>query len=261
MREDIRQEDSSGSEKNTSSRDTQADGNDYPAAAQEQASQTHSEQSKSFRQHWNSSTPLNRWTFVFTGIIAVATLFYAGFSGWQLIEIHKSSADTHMLAVAASEQADTNKMLLKGQFSAFVRAGLGGAFRNQSLIVNVGFDNEGKIKTRNSARYRITLITLPDERVIRTIGTYMVADLVPSEGESPMPNHYYTISHFTGKDLALYRNFSEGFRVEGHFRYDDGFGETINSDFCLINSGFTNYTCQNILLLLPPKPHAKRQQD
>lgn len=58
-----------------------------------------------FRRVWTDSTPQEHLTLVLTFVIATSTFFYTIFAGWQLYEIHSSSADTHALAVAAKNQA------------------------------------------------------------------------------------------------------------------------------------------------------------
>jgi|SRR5208282_3409461 len=47
----------------------------------------------------------DRWTLVFTFVIAVSTFFYTIFAGWTLHEIAAGGTDTHNLAVAAATQA------------------------------------------------------------------------------------------------------------------------------------------------------------
>jgi len=54
--------------------------------------------------HFPEARAHDRWTLVFTFVIAVSTFFYTIFAGWTLYEIHSGSADTHNLAVAAAKQ-------------------------------------------------------------------------------------------------------------------------------------------------------------
>jgi hypothetical protein len=55
--------------------------------------------------HFPEAKAHDRWTLVFTFVIAISTFFYTIFAGWTLDEIHSGSADTHNLAVAAKNQA------------------------------------------------------------------------------------------------------------------------------------------------------------
>jgi hypothetical protein len=54
--------------------------------------------------HFPEAKAHDRWTLVFTAVIAISTLAYAILAGWTLIEIHSGSKDTHNLAVAAAQQ-------------------------------------------------------------------------------------------------------------------------------------------------------------
>lgn len=61
---------------------------------------------KSFRRRWRSSGPVAKLTLICTGIVAIATVTYAVFAGWQLYEIRQGGKDTRRLAEAAQRQAD-----------------------------------------------------------------------------------------------------------------------------------------------------------
>ena len=56
--------------------------------------------------HFPDAKAHDRWTLVFTAVIACSTFFYTIFAGWTLVEIRASSSDTHNLADAASKQAN-----------------------------------------------------------------------------------------------------------------------------------------------------------
>lgn len=58
------------------------------------------------QRHFPEARAHDRWTLVFTAVIAISTFLYTIFAGWTLIEISSSSSDTHALAIAASKQAD-----------------------------------------------------------------------------------------------------------------------------------------------------------
>jgi hypothetical protein len=55
--------------------------------------------------HFPDAKAHDRWTLVFTAVIAVSTFLYTIFAGWTLHEIHSGGTDTHALAVAAKNQA------------------------------------------------------------------------------------------------------------------------------------------------------------
>jgi hypothetical protein len=65
---------------------------------------------RTFSQKWRLVSVNNKMVVYFTGVIAMATVLYTLFAGWQLSEIHKGSKDTHDLAVAAGKQADAAKV-------------------------------------------------------------------------------------------------------------------------------------------------------
>lgn len=55
--------------------------------------------------HFPDAKAHDRWTLVFTFVIALSTFFYTIFAGWTLHEIHSGGTDTHNLALAAGTQA------------------------------------------------------------------------------------------------------------------------------------------------------------
>ena len=61
---------------------------------------------KSYRRSWRSASPLTKLTIYLTGIIAVATALYMGFTGWQLHEIRSGGEETRKIAQAARDSAD-----------------------------------------------------------------------------------------------------------------------------------------------------------
>jgi len=68
------------------------------------------------RKHFPEAKAHDRWTLVFTFVIAVSTFFYTIFAGWTLYEIRSGGADTHALAVAAKNQAgDTSDIAQAAQ--------------------------------------------------------------------------------------------------------------------------------------------------
>lgn len=61
------------------------------------------------RGRWKRTATYNKMIAVATVVAAAATLFYAVFAALQLSEIKSSSSDTHDLAMAAKQQAETAK--------------------------------------------------------------------------------------------------------------------------------------------------------
>jgi hypothetical protein len=55
--------------------------------------------------HFPHAKSHDRWTLLFTCVIAVSSALYTLFAGWTLHEIRSGSADTHDLAIAAAQQA------------------------------------------------------------------------------------------------------------------------------------------------------------
>jgi hypothetical protein len=105
MDEDKKQEDQCEPEDGSPQGDAEAGSNHSRNAPNGEAHKARHGHSQSLRDHWRSSDPLQRWTFMFTGLIALATFCYAAFSGWQLYEMRSSSKDTHALAEAAEAQS------------------------------------------------------------------------------------------------------------------------------------------------------------
>jgi hypothetical protein len=138
---------------------------------------------------------------------------------------------------------DLNKRLIKTAQAASITAEMG--FAGKGSTVNIGFANHGKTATTLLAHYDITLESLPSEKQLRIVGSETVTDSIPREGEPKMPNHFYEIDGFTGEDLALYRSSQEGIRISGTFQYDDGFGEIISKQFCLVSASFQVMECGN----------------
>jgi hypothetical protein len=94
-------------------------------APQRRNQDAETERKKSLRRSWRSSSPITKLTVIFTGVIAVATVLYCLFSGWQLYEIHSGSKDTHELALAAKQQAvamDTSNSRAKLALDASIEA-------------------------------------------------------------------------------------------------------------------------------------------
>jgi hypothetical protein len=149
---------------------------------------------------------------------------------------------------------DLNKKLVKGTFAAVIIPDIG--FDANDSTVNVVLANHGKAITNTWARYEIVQESLPDERPVRFHRQYDVADSVVREGDAP--NHYYVIDGFTKQDLDLYRASQEGIKVNGTFRYDDGFGEIITKDFCMITTAFGRFPCDGLARYIHSLPHTSR---
>jgi len=111
MEENKRQEGGDKANSEAPSSNAQAQDNHGPDATNKEPCDSNRKQRQGFRDHWRSSSPLERWTFAFTGVIAFATFCYAVFSGWQLYEIHSGSEDTHMLAEAAKRQTEKTETI------------------------------------------------------------------------------------------------------------------------------------------------------
>jgi hypothetical protein len=55
--------------------------------------------------HFPDAKAHDRWTLVFSAVVAGSTFLYTAFAGWTLHEIRVGSTDTHNLATAAGTQA------------------------------------------------------------------------------------------------------------------------------------------------------------
>ena len=61
---------------------------------------------KSYRRSWRGASPLTKLQLGLTAVVAIATVIYALFSGWQLYVIRAGGEDTRKLAQAAQTQAN-----------------------------------------------------------------------------------------------------------------------------------------------------------
>ncbi len=68
---------------------------------------------------WKESSPHDHLMLALTCVIAFSTFWYMVFAGWTLYEIYVGSQDTHRLAVAAQDQAQTAKSALASSERAF----------------------------------------------------------------------------------------------------------------------------------------------
>jgi multidrug efflux pump subunit AcrA (membrane-fusion protein) len=63
---------------------------------------------KSYRRSWRGASPLTKLQLGLTAVVAIATVIYALFSGWQLYVIRAGGEDTRKLADAAQRQASAS---------------------------------------------------------------------------------------------------------------------------------------------------------
>jgi hypothetical protein len=167
----------------------------------------------------------------------IAATIYASIAALQWCSMQQSNKITR-------ESLKLNQVLIKDTFAASVVAEIG--FSGNDSTVNIGFPNRGKVGTTSSAVYEITLISLPEQNPIRSVGTFSVTDSVPRMGENPMPNHYYPIESFTKNDLAAYRDSREAIKISGTLGYDNGFGDKISKHFCVATTAFQSMDCDGI---------------
>jgi len=83
-----------------------ADPNNQSHASVGNTKSTQADKRKSVRKSWRSSGPIAKATVVFTGVLAVTTILYTFFAGWQLVEISSNGEDTKKAAQAAQESAN-----------------------------------------------------------------------------------------------------------------------------------------------------------
>jgi hypothetical protein len=201
---------------------------------------------------WEQLDASERIGHIIALLTLIALIFYAGYT----VKIYRA---TEKSAEAAKRTADTNSNLVKATFAAYITAeiGLQSTVRPETgqwrATVNVSFTNHGKTKTTLSSTYVITQMSLPEKKRTGVIGSYSVTEIVPRDTDGPMPNHYYPLKWITGQEGDLYRNRYIAFEVNGRLRYDDGFGEIIDTPFCRISTGYNIYGCDQIDAYLPPK--------
>ena len=73
-----------------------------------------------FSQRWKQTALHNQAMVIGTIVIAVATVIYSIFAGWQLYEIHTGSVDTHAMAEAVKIQSEVAMQALHGSHRPWV---------------------------------------------------------------------------------------------------------------------------------------------
>lgn len=106
-------EERSSAKESQSSSAIETDADKKKKASRRNARDADPDHKKSFRRSWRSASPLTKVTLILTGIIAIATVLYMVFAGWQLYEIHSGSEETRKLSQAARDSANTTKDQLK----------------------------------------------------------------------------------------------------------------------------------------------------
>jgi hypothetical protein len=99
--------------------------------------------------HFPEARAHDRWTLVFTSVIAISTFFYTVFAGWTLYEIHSGSADTHTLAVAAYTQAALEKTRFGASLDLNKWTGLYHSQDNRSIWGKLQVQNNGPVPAQN----------------------------------------------------------------------------------------------------------------
>ncbi len=186
-------------------------------------------------------------------IIALVTL------GLLLVNLYQMKA-TKKTAKAAIDANKLTRTLLKGSYSDFINVDIGMSIPQtpQSelhTILNIGFENHGKMETTLHSQYTITIITIPDKAFLRFVAKDEKTDRVPRQGESPMPNHYYKLRHLIPQDIPFLQSGYEAIKIEGTMEYDDGFGEIISTPICKISRGPSvgaALPCDEVDAYLPP---------
>ncbi len=149
-----------------------------------------------------------------------------------------------------------NKDMIKATYASVVVPDIGFAMDISGFgTANVGFVNHGKAITNITAQYDVTQESLPDEKRMGFSKSFTIKDSIVRENEGP--NHYTVIDGFSKRDLDLYKASREGIRVSGTFQYDNGFGDVITNNFCLVSAAFNSaIKCSEIVRYmhsLPPQ--------
>lgn len=108
--------------------------------------------------------------------------------------------------------------------------------------INLNFRNVGKVKAKNFvAEATMTRRTLPDYGILGDAQRKQVAktEMRPYEQTGPQgivdsASIRFDTDAFTEQDLKLLDDLEEVIEINGHFQYDNGFGDIVREPFCFL---------------------------
>jgi len=105
--------------------------------------------------HFPEARAHDRWTLLFTAVIAVSTALYTLFAFWTLREIHSGGADTHTLAIAAATQAShTREIAQAAQEQVDAADKISDAANSFSATANVAVEEFKRAAAESAAASR-----------------------------------------------------------------------------------------------------------
>lgn len=211
--------------------------------------------------HFPDAKAHDRWTLVFTSVIAVSTFLYMVAAIWTLIEIHSGSIDTHELAVQAKNQAgatktladaaknnsDLQRTIVEGTQTAEVMPGdLNLDDRNflRVSVMNVG----GVASAKSSVDIEVTHQHLPDKRPLGTTQVFhFTADNLRVRQSSGA--HVFEILGYTQKDKWNIYHKKQAIIINTTIEFENGFGKLVQRK-----------SCNEYLSIYGPKDHPQNPE-
>jgi hypothetical protein len=196
---------------------------------------------KSYRRSWRSASPLTKLQIYLTTVIAIATVLYCGFAGWQLIEIRSGGEETRKIAQAARDSADA------AQRQANVSVEQLDAIRKAALAAN---DSAEAAKKQANASLTQANVS---ERMARQneslINSTQTSARAAEQSASIAQNTFRLVYRPSlGVDGIEMTKFKEGEEIEAAIRFKN-FGQaiaknaTVRSAFATERAGDINQPC------------------
>jgi hypothetical protein len=180
--------------------------------------------------HFPDAKAHDRWTLVFTSVIAVSTFLYMVAALWTLIELSKSTTATQIAAKAAKDSADLQRTIVEGTQAAEVMpAELNLDDRNflRVSVMNVG----GVASAKSTVDVEVSRQHLPDKRPLGTTQVFhFTADSL--RARQPSGAHVFEILGYTQKDKWNIYHKRQAIIINTTIEFENGFGKWVQRKSC-----------------------------
>jgi hypothetical protein len=191
---------------------------------------------KFMHKHFPDAKVHDRWTLVFTSVIAGSTFLYMIAAIWTLVELSKSTKATQIAADAAKKSADTaersfqvERRRAEDQEEAICRLSTAGpaAFDNS---LPVYLSNSGKVTAREiAAHLQVSLNTVPSNKTIRVLTSTDIS--APELAKEKNLDRKLELP-LSRQDWENIVDTKQIIVVAGTVRYENGFERTISDTHC-----------------------------
>lgn len=180
-----------------------------------------------------------RLTRAAVAISAAAAIFVC----LQWWEMHTGAIDTHTLALAAKQQADTGELNAKIERQRTIAENAAVVYPiigyDPNGTVNLGLANRGKVlATKGTAHGTVVRILLPDLVEAGSRQNFILN--FPVMRLEDGANKSLGIQKYRKHDFDAFSAGKLGFKVTISWEYDNGFGTRISDSACLIYFQMTN---------------------